>query len=74
MPHIAVNLYPGRDFETKQDIADRVAKLIVQEFGFSEDGVSVSIVEIPKEDFPQTIKDRYSDEELFVPSALVDRA
>lgn len=73
MPHIAVSLYPGRDDETKQDIAQQVERHFATTFGFGDDEVSVSVVEIPAEDFIDTIRDRYRADELYVPSRYLPR-
>ena len=71
MPHIAVSLYPGRDQDTKRDIAERVAEHFSTTFGFAPDAVSVSIVEIQPEEFVPTIQQRYRSDELYVPSRFV---
>ena len=71
MPHIAVSLYPGRDQDTKRDIAEQVADHFVSTFGFAADAVSVSIVEIQPEEFVPTIQQRYRPDELYVSSRFV---
>jgi|GEM_PF-399040 len=73
MPHIAVSLYPGRDDETKRDIAERTKTFFASELGFAADAVSVSIVELAPDDFVPTIEQRYRPEELFVPSRVISR-
>lgn len=71
MPHIAVSLYPGRDNATKRDIAEKLQQFYVDTFGADQEAVSVSIVEIPGEDFSQTIHDRYRRQDLYIPSRAV---
>lgn len=71
MPHIAVSLYPGRDQDTKRDIAEQVAQHFSTTFGFAPDAVSVSIVEIQPEEFVPTIQQRYRPDELYVPSSFI---
>ena len=45
MPHIAVSMYPGRDDETKREIAEKMQQFYVEAFGVDKEAVSVSIVE-----------------------------
>ncbi len=71
MPHIAVSLYPGRDEETKRDIAEKLEQFYVEAFGTDKEAVSVSIVEIPGEEFSETIQQRYRPEELYISSRAV---
>lgn len=71
MPHIAVSLYPGRDEETKRDIAEKLEQFYVEAFGTDKEAVSVSIVEIPGEEFGETIQQRYRPEELYISSRAV---
>jgi 4-oxalocrotonate tautomerase len=71
MPHIAVSMYPGRDNETKRDIAKKLQQFYVETFGTDEEAVSVSIVEIPGDDFQQTIQQRYRPEDLYIASRAI---
>lgn len=71
MPHIAVSLYPGLDEETKRDIAEKLEQFYVETFGTDKEAVSVSIVEIPGEEFSETIQQRYRPEELYISSRAV---
>ena len=71
MPHIAVSLYPGRDEKTKRDIAEKLEQFYVEAFGTDKEAVSVSIVEIPGQEFSETIQQRYRPEELYISSRAV---
>jgi len=71
MPHIAISMYPGRDEETKRDIAEKMQQYYVDTFGTDKDAVSVSIVEIPGEEFSETIQQRYRSEDLYIASRAV---
>lgn len=73
MPHIAVSLFPGRDENTKRDIAEKLQQFYVETFGPDEEAVSVSIVEIPGEDFSETIDQRYRPEDLYISSRAVPK-
>jgi 4-oxalocrotonate tautomerase len=71
MPHIAVSWYAGRDEETKQDIAEKVGNFFTSELGFPAESVTVSIVDIPSEEFVDTIKKRYRADQLYVSSEAI---
>ena len=71
MPHIAISLFPGRDEETKRDIAEKAQQFYVDTFGADQEAVSVSIVEIPGEEFTETIEKRYRPEDLYISSRAV---
>lgn len=71
MPHIAISMYPGRDDDTKRDIAEKMQKYYVETFGADPEAVSVSIVEIPGEEFSETIHERYRPEDLYITSRAV---
>lgn len=71
MPHIAVSMYPGRDDDTKREIAQKLQDFYVETFGVEQAAVSVSIVEIPGEEFSDTIQQRYRPEELYLSSRAI---
>lgn len=71
MPHIAISMYPGRDDETKRDIAEKMQQFYVETFGADDAAVSVSIVEIPGEEFSETIQQRYRAEDLYISSRVI---
>lgn len=71
MPHIAVSMYRGRDDDTKRDIAEKMQQFYVDTFGVDQEAVSVSIVEIPGEEFSDTIQQRYRPEELYLASRAI---
>lgn len=51
MPHAAVTMIPGRSEETKRALAEKIQKLIMDELHMEEKYVSVSIEEIPAENW-----------------------
>lgn len=57
MPHIAIRMYPGRDDATKRKLAQEMKNTIMQCLGVSEEVVSVSIQDVPKEDWEDTMQD-----------------
>lgn len=44
MPHVAIHLYPGKERQTKQEIADKAVDFCTETLGFPKEVVSVSIV------------------------------
>lgn len=65
MPHVAITMIPGRDDETKQALALKTQAFFVQELGIDPKFVSVSIQDIPKEDWNKSME-QFSDEIMFV--------
>lgn len=65
MPHIAITMIPGRDEETKQALARKTQAFLVEELGIDPKFVSVSIQDIPKEEWAESMK-QFPDEIMFV--------
>lgn len=51
IPHIDITMIPGRDDETKKEIALKVQRFLSEELNIDKKFVSVSIEDIPKEDW-----------------------
>lgn len=51
MPHVDITMIPGRDHEAKQAIAKRVQTFLAEELKIEEKFVSVSIEDVPKEEW-----------------------
>lgn len=65
MPHVDISMFPGRDEQTKLELAKKIHQFIVDELNVKETVVSVSVRDIPKEDWTKHIKS-YSEEEMLV--------
>lgn len=65
MPHIAITMFPGRDATVKMQLAQKVQALFVTELGLDPKVVSVSIEDIPVEDWPRSME-KFSSDILFV--------
>ena len=65
MPHVAITMFPGRDEETKRDLARKTQQLLVRELGVEPQYVSVSIQDVPADEWAQSMQ-RFSDDILFV--------
>ena len=55
MPHVIVKLYPGRDRETLNKLANEIMKDVVAIAGCEEKVVSVAIEEVDPADWPETV-------------------
>ena len=56
MPHIAITMIPGRDRETKKELALKVQAFICGELNVNAEIVSVSIEDVAKEDWTEHMK------------------
>ena len=65
MPHVAITMIPGRDDETKQALALKTQAFLVGELGVAPEFVSVSIQDISKEEWAESMK-QFPDEIMFV--------
>ena len=54
MPHVHITMYPGRNDEIKRDLATKVQKLLADELHIDNKVISVSIEDIPKEQWADT--------------------
>ena len=55
MPHITVNMFPGRTEEQKQKLTDEIVKSIVSITQCAERAVSVAINEVAPDDWDETV-------------------
>ena len=55
MPHVIVKLWPGKSEQQKQRLADRIAKDVMDVLNYGEDSVSVTMEEIPAEDWAEQV-------------------
>lgn len=65
MPHIAITMIPGRDNETKQALASKTQAFLAGELGMDPKFVSVSVQDIPKEKWAESMN-QFPDKILFV--------
>ena len=71
MPHIVINLYPGRSDAIKRSMAGAVQKTFVQELGFAPSDISVAVREIPAERFVGQIQEDGQKQEVLIDSAYI---
>ena len=65
MPHVAITMIPGRDEETKRILAQKAQEFLVRELGIDPKFVSVSIQDVPTEDWAKSME-QFPDDILFV--------
>ena len=58
MPHITIQMYPGRDEETKKRLADAVLETASRELKRGKEHFSVSIVDVPQDEWKEKVYDR----------------
>jgi len=56
MPHIDITMYPGRNDEIKNRLAEKVQQTVANELKVDKGVVSVSIEDVPKEKWDEHIK------------------
>lgn len=57
MPHIIVKCYPGKTEEQKKQLAQKIAADVEEVFGAPARAISVSVVDVPKEDWKSEVWD-----------------
>jgi 4-oxalocrotonate tautomerase len=55
MPHVIVKLWPGKSEEQKNQLADRIAKDVMDVLNYGVESVSVSIEEVKPEDWAEKV-------------------
>ena len=65
MPHIDITMYPGRNNEIKEKLAEKVQACVSEELGIPKDVVSVSIRDIEKEKWDEHVSS-FPKENMFI--------
>ena len=65
MPHVDITMIPGRDDTAKKEIALKVQQFLAKELNIDEKFVSVSIEDVPKEEWNAPME-RLKDKKMFV--------
>jgi 4-oxalocrotonate tautomerase len=68
MPHINIQMYPGRPDSLKAKAAAEVTAALVRALGIGKDAISVSIEDIPKEEWKSKVAEHREDggKKLFI--------
>ncbi|GMV94850.1 MAG: hypothetical protein AMXMBFR82_46280 [Candidatus Hydrogenedentota bacterium] len=55
MPHVIVKLWPGKSEEQKRELADRIAKEVMDMLHYGEESVSVGFEEVRSQDWAEKV-------------------
>lgn len=69
MPHIAITMIPGRTGEEKRKLAEKVHKLVTAELQIDGKYVSVSVEDILKENWNESME-KFTDDIMYVKPGL----
>lgn len=64
MPHIDVNLFPGRTEEQKQKLADKIVEDAMEILGTPRETLSVAMHEVAPENWNQDIADKVDEKSI----------
>lgn len=67
MPHIAIQMYPGRDQKTKGRIAKRMQTALAEEMQADRNYFSVSIEDVAPEDWKVMVEEKIKPNNWFIP-------
>ena len=65
MPHIALNMYPGRTEEVKRDLAEKIRDFAAKEMNIGKEHFTVTIKEIPAEHWKEELSKIPAEEIYF---------
>lgn len=68
MPHIAIQMFPGRDQVTKEKIAEKMQAVLAEEMQADKKYFSVSIEDVAPEKWKTMVEDKIEPENLFIPA------
>ena len=63
MPHITIQMYPGRSDELKKKLAEAVVKTASEELQRGKEHFSVSIEDVPQEEWNEKVYKKITDPE-----------
>ena len=64
MPHIDVNLFPGRTEEQKQMLADKIVEDAMEILGAPREALSVAMHEVAPENWNEDIADKVDEKSI----------
>ncbi|MBE9909302.1 tautomerase family protein [Enterococcus casseliflavus] len=70
MPHIHIQMYPGRDQATKERIAETMQRVLAEEMHSDKKYFSVSIEDVLPENWKSQVEDRIDKNNLRIPKNL----
>lgn len=67
MPHITIQMYPGRDEQIKKRLAEAVVETAARELERGKEHFSVTIVDVPQDEWKEKVYDKVlEDSNTFV--------
>lgn len=66
MPHIVIKLYPGRSETVKKELAEKTVCFFEKEMNADRKFFSVSVEEIPPEQWEDEVIKKVSDKNLYI--------
>lgn len=61
MPHITIQMIPGRTYDEKEEMAYGVQQFLSKAYGIDERVISVSVEEVPKEQWDSVMAEIPND-------------
>jgi len=58
MPHVIVKLWPGKSEQQKAQLAEKIARDVMEVLHYGEESVSVSMEEVAPEDWAERVYQR----------------
>lgn len=65
MPHITIQMVPGRSYDEKEEMAYGVQQFLSRTYQIDEQMISVSVEEVPREEWAHRMAE-VPDETLFI--------
>ncbi|MBQ0090454.1 MAG: tautomerase family protein [Prevotellaceae bacterium] len=65
MPHININMFVGRDDETKKRVADAIVETMMKELGCAKNHLSVAIHDVEPANWDEEIGAHINADELY---------
>lgn len=65
MPHVEINMFAGRDDETKKKVADAIVETMMKELGCAKNHLSVAIHDVEPSKWNQEVGETVNQDELF---------
>lgn len=65
MPHVEINMFAGRDDETKKRVADAIVETMMKELGCAKNHLSVAIHDVDPQNWNEEIGANVKSDELF---------
>ena len=65
MPHVEINMFAGRDDETKKRVADAVVETMMKELGCAKNHLSVAIHDVDPADWNEKIRANVDKDSLY---------